>query len=325
MALVQKHTLLTSTKPKEVELYFDEPSHKYTDSCGNAYTSMTTVGGKYHNHFDTEAVAAACVRIGKNPFHPKYLKYKGMTKAEILLSWDKTRDDACENGTFKHNYLEQAVKKSNRFLSVKGIYTGKRLCTVADILKDHSFGQIDIDVFISTGINVKYPKIYATILAFVQAGWRIYAEIGVYNVEFLVSGLIDLLLVKGNDCVIIDWKTNRANIRFESGYYEKDMEGNLTDKYILTNKLMKAPLSHLADSVGNHYTIQISGYATMLECFGLNYKGGLLYQIRDVPNPVDGLEQVDEIVLPVFRNECIAMFKHHYSTLTLNQQTKLFL
>ena len=49
----------------------------------------------------------------------------------------------------------------------------------------------------------------------VSMGFEIYAEIGVYHPEYLISGLVDILFVKGDEFFILDWKTNKAPIRFE--------------------------------------------------------------------------------------------------------------
>lgn len=311
-----------------VDLYFDDILHKYTDNKGNAYTSMTTVIGKYVNEFNSETVAIACERIGKNPKHPKYLRYKGRTKDEILLDWEKQKIEACEKGTIKHDYLEQSIKEANKYNKNKHNFVGNHIYSISDILLNHSYGLVDIDYFISINLHVKYPIIFETINQLSIKGFRFYAEIGVYNCDLLVSGLIDLLAVRYNEdkdineFIIIDWKTNKANIRFEAGYYEKDDSNNLTNNYILTNKYMKSPLINLPDSVGNHYALQISGYATLVEAFNLSYLGGLLFQIRDTN---DNTESIDTIKLPYLKDEVINMFIHHRNQLTISTQNKLFI
>ena len=39
---------------KDNFLFFDEGPHKYTDTLGNEYRSVTTLIGDYYNHFNTE-------------------------------------------------------------------------------------------------------------------------------------------------------------------------------------------------------------------------------------------------------------------------------
>ena len=58
-------------------------------------------------------------------------------------------------------------------------------------------------------------------------GFEIYAEIGVYHPEYLISGLVDILFVKGDEFFILDWKTNKAPIRFEGGYWTKKADGTI--------------------------------------------------------------------------------------------------
>ena len=89
--------------PKGRILYFNEEEHKYTDDLGNGYISVTTLIGKYTQEFKIEEIAAACERIGKNPRHPKYQKYKGKTKKQILWEWEQETIKACDKGTKKHS------------------------------------------------------------------------------------------------------------------------------------------------------------------------------------------------------------------------------
>lgn len=306
------------------KIYFDEFHHKYTDDMGNAYTSVTTVIGNYYNHFESEKVAAACERIGRNPSHPKYLKYKGKSKEVILYEWGVIKDDACENGSKKHDFLETAIKKANGYKKYGDtIFINDRIYTVEDIRRHPDLGQIDLTTLIATGIAERYPKIYNDVVYLVNQGFKIYAEIGVYSYDHLISGLIDLMLVRGDQFIIFDWKTNKANIRFESGYYEKDIDNNLTDNFIPTRKYFKAPLHTLEDSVGNHYNMQISTYTVLAEMYGFRNLGNLLYQIRDVGE--GKLEKIDVVPLNDYRAFANTMINHHKDNLQRKTQMRMFL
>ena len=105
----RKRNIENSLIPKGRTLYFNEEAHKYTDDLNNEYISVTTLIGKYTNEFEKEKVAEACEKIGKNPKHPKYLKYKGKTKKEILWEWEQETIKACNKGSIKHNYLEDCI------------------------------------------------------------------------------------------------------------------------------------------------------------------------------------------------------------------------
>ncbi len=303
-------------------IYFDEAAHKYTDNMGNTFTSMTTVISKYANKFDKN-IAYSCERIGKKPSHEKYLKYKGKTAAQILAEWERHAIEAAHKGTIKHDYLEKCIKSANGYKNVKDSYIQGRIPTVADIVKNPTYGQVDLDLFVKTGIRERYPVIYEILSQFVARGWKIYAEIGVYSSEHLISGLIDILLVRGTDCIVFDWKTNKADIRFEAGYYDKDIDGNLTDKFVYTNKTFAYPLNMLPDSTGHKYALQLNGYAYMAGLAGLTNRGFLIFQIRETDN---GVDRVDLVQIPNLQSDVTVMFDHFKASReNLSTQVKLFI
>ena len=51
-----------------LDLYFNEKLHKYTDSRGIVYTSMTTVIGKYEVKFDTEKMSKIVTQSKKSQY-----------------------------------------------------------------------------------------------------------------------------------------------------------------------------------------------------------------------------------------------------------------
>jgi hypothetical protein len=266
-----------------ITIFFDEPSHKYTDSNNRIYTSTTTLIGYYENKFDSKKmdIARACEKIGMNPAHPKYQKYKGKSVFEILLEWEQAKDEGCRIGNEKHNHIDNTIKLSNGYRSLTHTnFTNTRLYTINDILVNHSFGLVDLDYFKELGIKDLYPKIYNTISYFVKEGYKIYSEIGTFDPINLVSGLIDVLAIKGNKFILIDWKTNKARLMFKSGYFEKDIEGNLTDNFIENDDRFIFPLHKYPQSVGHKYTFQLSMYDYLTEGFGLECIGNILFHIR---------------------------------------------
>ena len=252
------------------KIFFDEVEHKYTDEYGNTYTSMTTCIKKYYEDFKKEEIAKACERIGRNPAHPKYLKYRGKTAYQLMQEWDIESDRACKKGNNRHNYLEDIINNANKYIHSDKKYKGTRIYTVQDIMQDHDFGRIDLDYFEKSGLKEKYPNIYATILALHNKGYKFYAEIGVFNENTLISGLVDLLAVNFDTMVfiVIDWKTNKAEIVNIAGYFEKDRNGNETGKFIETGEMFKPPIDNIPASMMHKYSLQVSGYATLVERFG---------------------------------------------------------
>lgn len=311
--------------PKGRILYFNEEEHKYTDDLGNGYISVTTIIGKYTQEFKKEEIAAACERIGKNPRHPKYQKYKGKTKKQILWEWEQETIKACDKGTKKHNYLETAIKTCNGYKLNANGFINDRIYTIDDIVGSHKYGKLNLEYFVKTGIREKYPDIFSLIAALVTKGYHIYAEIGVYDSQNLVSGLIDILLIRGKEFIILDWKTNKAPIRFESGYYDKKLDGTLDlNNFIYKEEYFSAPLDHLADSIGNHYAMQLSTYANLVESWGYKNVGIILCHIRTIQNQFqDENEEDEEVVemydMPYLKNEVGMMIadyssKHIYKT-----------
>lgn len=324
-----KSKLKDSLVTKGRTLYFDEEAHKYTDNLGCTYISTTTLIGQYHQKFDKDAIAKACERIGKNPNHPKYLKYKNKTAKQLLFEWEEETKLACNRGSKKHNYLESTIKSSNGYnINANGFING-RIYTIDDIIKGHKYGQLSLEYFKRTGIDQIYPQIYGIICDLVKSGFKIYAEIGVYNPEYGVSGLIDILLVKGREFIILDWKTNKAPIRFESGYYDKDDYGRLLlDNFILTpDKTFNAPINHLPDSIGNHYTMQLSTYNYLVESFGFRNITNILCHIRRIEdfniNTDEEKEEIKFLNIAYLKSEVQAIFNDYASKHYTEQ--KLFL
>jgi len=304
----------------ELEIYFNEDLHKYSDNFTNAYTSVTTVIGNYEHKFSDKEVdiAKACERIGRNPAHPKYNKYRGKSADMILAEWERTRVEACSIGNTKHNYLETSVKSATGFSNLFKPKSG-RLFTIKDIA-DNNLGELNLTYFIETGIDKLYPEIYDIVVNFINNGWKIYAEICTYNYDKLVAGLIDILFIKDTKFVILDWKTNKNKLRFESGYYDKDDYGNTTN-FITTDEVLKSPLSHLPQSNGNKYTLQLSTYAYLTEQFGYTNAGLILchishdyYTLDEATNKnnskLNGLNKVEFYTINYLKKDVKTMLNH---------------
>lgn len=304
-----------------ISIFFDEEKHKYTDSNNRKYTSVTTVIGYYENKFDEKKyeIAKACERIGQNPKHPKYPKYVGKTVDMILAEWEQASIDGCTIGNSHHNYLDSSVKLANGYRSLtQSKFTGNKIYTINDILNSPTFGRVDLDYFEKLGVKDRYPKIFNTISYLVEQGYLIYSEICTFDSVYNISGLIDILAIKGNKFIIIDWKTNKAPLMYKSGYFEKDLEGNLTDVFIENDDKFKFPLHKYPQSIGHKYTFQLSLYDFLTEQFGLECIGNLLCHIRHnnyLPTHSDAIknptwidkQQVDIYPITYLKNDMIAL------------------
>lgn len=248
-------------------LFFDEGPHKYTDTFGNEYRSVTTLISDYYPHFDADYWA-----------HKK-AREQGKSEKAIRAEWDRIKNEACERGTKTHNGLEDAIKDVSKFKNAIRYLTDAhsgRVITIADI--PALIPQpLNVEEF-KEATNNKYPEIYRVFDFYTNKGYVIYSEIGAFLMDYLISGTIDLFLYRPTDFVILDWKTNRDGLKFEAGYYKKDkstIPNQLTNDWVHKREMMLPPLGHLENCNGEHYTMQLSLYALMSEiilgipCYGL--------------------------------------------------------
>ena len=323
---------------KDNFLFFDEGPHKYTDTLGNEYRSVTTLIGDYYNHFNADYWA-----------HKK-AREQGKSEKQIRAEWDRIKDEACERGTSTHNGIEDAIKSVSKFKeAIKYLEEVKsgRCITIADI-PDLIPRPLDVEEF-KVATNNKYPEIYRVFDFYTDKGYVIYSEIGAFLIDYLISGTIDIFCYRPTDFVILDWKTNRDGIKFEAGYYKKDkstIPNQLTNEWIKKNQNMLPPLNHLDDCNGMHYTMQLSLYAIMAEiildipCVGLglchigspwvlNKYGQPLRDNEGYHVDPNGKETVKWFKIQYLKNEAKALLKDRYYKLkadnkTSNQQLNLF-
>ena len=323
---------------KDNFLFFDEGPHKYTDTLGNEYRSVTTLIGDYYNHFDADYWA-----------HKK-AREQGKSEKQIRAEWNRIKDEACERGTATHNGIEDAIKSVSKFKeAIKYLEEVKsgRCITIADI-PDLIPRPLDVEEF-KVATNNKYPEIYRVFDFYTERGYIIYSEIGAFLIDYLISGTIDIFCYRPTDFVILDWKTNRDGLKFEAGYYKKDkstIPNQLTNEWIKKKQNMLPPLNHLDDCNGMHYTMQLSLYAIMAEiildipCVGLglchigspwvlNKYGQPLRDNEGYHIDPDGEETVKWFKIQYLKNEAKALLKDRYYRLkadnkTSNQQLSLF-
>ena len=323
---------------KDNFLFFDEGPHKYTDTLGNEYRSVTTLIGDYYNHFDADYWA-----------HKK-AREQGKSEKQIRAEWDRIKDEACERGTSTHNGIEDAIKSVSKFKeAIKYLEEVKsgRCITIADI-PDLIPRPLDVEEF-KVATNNKYPEIYRVFDFYTERGYIIYSEIGAFLIDYLISGTIDIFCYRPTDFVILDWKTNRDGLKFEAGYYKKDkstIPNQLTNEWIKKKQNMLPPLNHLDDCNGMHYTMQLSLYAIMAEiildipCVGLglchigspwvlNKYGQPLRDNEGYHVDPNGEETVKWFKIQYLKNEAKALLKDRYYKLkadnkTSNQQLSLF-
>lgn len=324
----------------EIFLYFKEEGHKYNDTLGNSYTSVTTL---IHDNYVPKFDKAYWLR--------KKSKELGVSEKTLEKQWQAITDEACSRGTQTHNGLEDAIKEVSKFKNAIKYLTNVssgRVITVADI-PNFSAKPLDIEAF-KDATGGKYDEIYRVFDYYTRRGYTIYSEIGAFLIDYLVSGTIDILAIRDKDFVILDWKTNRNGLQFQSGYFRKDKTtkpAQQTNDYILKDVKMLPPLNHLPDCNGYHYTMQLSMYAKMVElilgipCVGLGLchigspfvknTYGMPYRDKDNQYPIDpnGEETVQWHRINYLRKEAESVLADRYMKLqsqnkTANIQKSLF-
>lgn len=242
----------------DIYLFFEEEGHKYTDTRGCNYKSVTTI---IHDNY--------VPKFNKKYWLRKKSKELGISEKALEKQWQDITDEACERGTKTHNGIEDAIKEVSKFKNaikyLTNINTG-RVVSVADI-PNFTAKPLDIEAF-KEATNYKYSEIYRVFDFYTKRGYTIYSEIGCFLIDYLISGTIDILCIRDTDFVILDWKTNRNGLQFQSGYFRKDKTtkpAQLTNDYVLKSEYMLPPLGHLPNCNGYHYTMQLSMYAIMVE------------------------------------------------------------
>lgn len=283
---------------------FNEHLHRYTDEFFNEYKSVTTCINTYIPPFDKE-------------YWSKYkAAQQGKTQEQILAEWDKTNKKSIDRGNKIHKDLEDGIKEApiksdEEEAKSNFIKLIPRVTTLND--------------FIDSPLKKEYPKIYAAILDMLQQGWVCYPEFRVYTSEHLIAGTIDCLLVKGGKIVtndlgsmviqdaefkILDWKTNKDKLSFQSGYFKKK-NGIKTEEFIRKLEYMMKPLDYIENCKGSIYTIQLSLYARILELWGNKCTGLALCHIRPRIEP-------RFFKIPYWKESCDIMLNDRISKLNLN-------
>ncbi len=250
---------LRDKRYNDIRLVFDEPQHKYTDTLGNGYISTTTILHNYQPKFD------------KSYWLRKKSKELGISEKKLEQQWDTIKDEACERGSNTHNGLEDGIKGGSQFKkAIQYLETRQsgEMITVADIPTIlGNYRLLDLSEFIELTEN-KYPQIYEVFQRYTDNGYQIYAEIGTFLIDFLVSGTIDVLLLREDKFVIGDWKTNRGGLKFEAGYFKKDKSqkpAQTTDIWVPKQDFLLPPVNNLPNCNGSVYNLQLSMYAYMVE------------------------------------------------------------
>lgn len=244
------------------DVYFIEESHKY----GNVkypnieYLSVTTAIGKYHEKFDDDFWSS--YKAIEKIFGIKTFKNSGIRKTllntkkwkddyldlvdidknlffdikrGILLEYETNRRESCEIGTAYH------LKRELEFYN-------KPTIKIPNLIGDDTEFQCEKhnwDLSRENAILPEYLVYY-------------HSDDGLLN----IAGQVDLLIKKGNEISIYDYKSNKNGID-KKAYFNKSTN---------RTKRMFYPLTHIDDTTYNHYELQLSFYAWMLKKVNPNFE-----------------------------------------------------
>lgn len=279
-------------KQKIRHISFNEELHKYTDEDKLVYTPVTSQVELYKEPYDTEYWSA------------KKAKDLGLSQQQVKDNWKSITKIACDKGNVIHKRLETSVDDSCNIIKVPNAIRNDDCSDLTDY-------EVSIDILRQTPLALHYPKILKLLEFYIEKGYRAYSEKRFYLHEYLIAGTIDLVFIKDKDFVIVDWKTNKDELKFISGYYKK-VNGFKTTTWVDKKTYYKFPLNRIEECKGNGYTLQLGSYAWMMEQWGFNCKGLVLCHIKETVAELNIVKEkeVNIIVIPYWKKDIERMFNH---------------
>lgn len=283
---------------------FEEKAHRYWDVTdpSKKFTSVTTIIEKFGQPFDKEfwsaykalekLLSADAWKIEK----PSLLKSKKFDKSllelhdisendfnreqqAILDSWDEENRKSCERGTKIHADFENSFYKKKKNIDISKFQIGGKF----ECRKDYT--DLDLE-------NAVYP------------------EYLIHRVspdgKLCIAGQIDLLVKKGNNIIVGDYKTNKE-IKMKSFF----------DSKTKSSVKMKFPLNNLDDTNYWHYCLQLSTYAWMLQKLNPDFIIEDLVMIH-----IDHKDKMTIYHLPYLKNEVEKMLAFYKKQIQLDENAR---
>lgn len=283
---------------------FEEKAHRYWDVTdpSKKFTSVTTIIEKFGQPFDKEfwsaykalekLLSADAWKIEK----PSLLKSKKFDKSllelhdisendfnreqqAILDSWEEENRKSCERGTKIHADFENSFYKKKKNIDISKFQIGGKF----ECRKDYT--DLDLE-------NAVYP------------------EYLIHRVspdgKLCIAGQIDLLVKKGNNIIVGDYKTNKE-IKMKSFF----------DSKTKSSVKMKFPLNNLDDTNYWHYCLQLSTYAWMLQKLNPDFVIEDLVMIH-----IDHKDKMTIYHLPYLKNEVEKMLAFYKKQVQLDENAR---
>lgn len=257
------------------KIKFIEESHQYISEDDRELISVSSFTERFKNKVDWKAIATKVAMKKTRNGEPT-------TTQEVLDRWERKRDLAAQIGTSYHSFRENDSHDRPNFYDVK---CDVEFCPVIDNYK----WSIPINQLKN---NTEYR------------------ELMIYDMEYMICGQADKVIVVDRKINIWDYKTD-AKIDFKA----------FSSKWV-DPAMMLSPLSHLEECNANIYSIKMSLYMYLLwkSNRGLLKPGDIILEHirleRDPNNdnlPIVGIDGkpvvlgIDKIKLPYRKKEVMDM------------------
>lgn len=238
------------------KLHFDEKKHQYTYGVipekGEIFISVTTLLGLFKPKFDSDFwsyyhALRLCLGIEDKKEFSKKLRWWGYDFS--LKTKEEVERIAYSRGVTIQDLLfaQKEVKSNWKDINVTATTKGTKFHNSVED-KHYKDGGFEYE-----GVFTKLIENLSDEL--IGLNHPVYTicipELRLFNEQYGIAGTMDQnFMFPNKEFDINDWKTNKKI--------------DLTNQY----QNMLGPLSHLQDCSYNHYSLQISIYAWMLEQFG---------------------------------------------------------
>ena len=215
-------------------MVFDELSHTYT-KAGKGLMPVSNFIKKFVKPFEAEKIA------------PGTARKEGISIEQVRKKWEKTRVDACVNGTLVHDFAERyAIDKY-------GILSNLKFSSVLQHLKKGQ--ELQPKSLAVIKFWDRKPDFYVPVAL----------ELRMFCVELGIAGTADIILLdtRDNTLVIGDYKTNKDLFK---QYKDQKLLGIFRD---------------MNDCPYSKYKVQLSTYQILLEKTGYKVSRRFLVWLKD--------------------------------------------
>lgn len=282
--------------------FLEEPHvYKNIDDPTINYVSVTTLISKFEQPYDKNFWSA----------------YKALEKLIPVNEWKPLKDSLLNTKKFNKECLSDYNISENEFNKVqqdildewqkKNKESCDRGTKIHAQLENALYNKDSINLQ-KYGIGGKFicKKDYTDL----NLEHGVYPEYLVYydHPKLHIAGQIDLLIKSGNDIIIGDYKTN-AELKFKS-FYNKNTRKSVRMKY---------PLTKFDDVNFNHYQLQLSTYAWMLQKLNPEFNIKRLFIVHF---PHEGGSKIYEV--EYLKDDVEKMLKAYIKQTELDKQKKKY-